>query len=248
MKLLNARFALIGLALTVSTAAMASLTAYTQNFESLNMASSTALGDDGWKVFGNVFESNGDYVYGYGVFPAPNGTNGFCSIATGEQGAAQGSQYINVYSDYNNGDHANNRLIEANVFQEQTISASDLGSTVQFNFDYKASSQNGPSGQTVTRAFIKVLDPNSGYATVAFPTLVTTSASTTEWASGSLSLLIDGGWSGHILQFGFMNTATQYQPSGVYYDNVNFSPVPEPGTMVAAAFGLVGVALRRRRK
>lgn len=232
----------------LSASSMAGLVNYSQNFEGLDMSSSSALSGNGWKIFANVFDSGGGYIYGYGPFGAPNGGPGFSSIATGEQGPGQGAQYLNTYSDYNNGDHANGRFIEANIFQEQIIGASDLGNTVQFNFDYKASSQFGPGGQTVTRAFIKVLNPNAGFSMVAFPNLVTTSASTSSWASGNLSLLIDNGWSGHILQFGFMSTATQYQPSGVYYDNINFNPVPEPATMTAALVGLAGVALRKRRK
>lgn len=162
---------------------------------------------------------------------------GFSAIATGEGGAAQGLQYLNTYSDYNNRDHALGRVIEANVFQEQVISAGDLGT-----------SQFGPGGQTRTMAFFKVLDPSANYALVAFPTLETTSASTTDWASGALNITIDNAWSGHILQFGFLSTATLDQPSGVFYDNINFQAVPEPATLSVLAVSVAGMALRRRRK
>lgn len=249
MNLNLVRIAVLALSPVLAASSFGALTSYSQNFEGLNMSSTSALADDGWKVFGNVFDSGGNYLYNYGPFPAPNTGAAFCSIATGEGGAAQGLQYLNTFSDYNNGDHANNRLIEANTFQEQVVAAGDIGKTFEFKFDYKASSTAGPSGQTVARAFIKVLNPGAGFALVSFPTLVTTSASTTAWATGSLNVTIEQGWTNHILQFGFMNTATAYQPSGVFYDNINFSqPIPEPATMSVFGAALVGLVARRRRK
>lgn len=225
MKKLTFRMAFLGLASVMSAAAIADLTPYSQNFENLTLSDTAALTNDGWLVFGNVFESNGDYVYGYGTFPAPNAGNAFCSIASGEAGAAQGQQYLNVFSDYNNGDHANNRRIESNVFQERVVGASNLGKTYKFTFDYKASSMFGPAGQTTAAAFIKVLDPTAGYALVAFPTVSTTTASTSAWTTASITITIDNAWTGNIFQIGFMNTATNYEASGVYYDNINFAEV-----------------------
>lgn len=223
MKKYTARLTMVGLSLAISAAAMADLTPYSQDFESLIQSDPAALANNGWLVFGNVFESNGNYVYGYGPFPAPNPGGGFCAIATGEGGPLQGLQYLNTYSDYNNGDHAIGRKIEANIFQERTIGAADLGKTYTFTFDYKASSQVPPSGQTTAFAFIKVLNPFNGYSLDAFPTVETTTASITEWRTGSISITIDNNWTGFIFQIGFMNTATQYQNSGVFYDNVLFN-------------------------
>ena len=37
---------------------------------------SAALSGDGWKIFGNVFNPNGSYAGGYGVYDAPNGGAG----------------------------------------------------------------------------------------------------------------------------------------------------------------------------
>jgi hypothetical protein len=45
--------------------------AYSQDFEALNAGSLTALGDEGWLVFANVFAGE-TYLYGYGPNPAPN--------------------------------------------------------------------------------------------------------------------------------------------------------------------------------
>ncbi len=232
-----------------ASAAFADLTSYSQNFESMTISDGGALASDGWLVYGNVFDPSNNYLYGYGSFPAPNGTGGFSSVATGEGGPEQGLQYINIFSDYNNGDHGNGNRIEANVFREQAIGAGDLGTTFRFTFDYKASSMNGPGGATTTFAFIKVLNPGAGYATVANPTHETTQAPTDSWILGSsIDITIDSGWSGHILQYGFVSNATRYEPSGVYYDNLSFAAVPEPSTVAAMLLGGVWLASRSRRR
>lgn len=240
------RLASLALATALAGASFAALTPYSQDFESLNAASPSALSDDGWIIYGNVFTSGGAWVYGYGTYPAPNPGAGFSAIATGEGGPAQGLQYLNTYNDYNNGDHNNGLFIEANVFQERTVGAADLGKAFEFRFDYKASSQAGPAGQTNTKAFIKVFSP--GFAMVAFPNLDTTSASTSDWASGMLGVTIDPSWTGYIVQFGFMSTATAYQPSGVYYDNIGAEAVPEPATLTILGASVLAAALRRRRR
>ncbi|MBL8049374.1 MAG: hypothetical protein JNJ45_11905 [Chthonomonas sp.] len=232
MQLKTTRSLVLLFGAALATGASANLSNYTQNFDSLNAASPSALSDDGWKVFGNVFNPSGGYLYGYGTFPAPNGTAGFCSIAGGEGGPNQGSQYINCYSDYNNGDHANGNRIEANVFQEQIVGVGDLGKTYRFTFDYKASFTSGPSGSTVTQAFIKVLNPNNGYSLDFFPTITTTSASNVNWSEGNfIDVPIQSSWTGNILQFGFLSNATSYQGTGVYYDNISFMELGSGSTI-----------------
>ena len=49
---------------------------YTQDFESLDQMSPTALGDDGWLIFGQVVDGDGVFKFNYGPFPAPNGVAG----------------------------------------------------------------------------------------------------------------------------------------------------------------------------
>lgn len=246
-----AKLAILLVGASVTASAMA-ISPYSQNFEGLSAGASNALSADGWLVGANVFSSGGAYLYGYFAFPAPNnnlGGGGFSALAGGEGGANQGSKYMNVYSDYNNqGAHTAGDIVESFVFQERTFTAADLGLTYNFKFDYKAPSGGGPAGATTTSAFMKVLDPANGYATLANPVLNTTSASTSTWSEGNmLSITVDSSWTGKILQFGFSNKASNNQASGMYYDNVSLTPVPEPATMTVLALG-VAAALKRRRK
>lgn len=238
-----------------SSSARADLVSYNQDFESLNIASGTALSDNGWLVFGNVFSPSGSYLYGYGPFGAPNPGGGFSAIATGEGGANQGSQYLNVYSDYNNNaEHTNGNTVEANVYQQQTIGAADVGQTYTFRFDHLANPSAAPAGSANTLAFIKVLDPNNGFATVRFDTFSTTSASTTVWTEGTqMNITIEAGWTGgadaHLLQFGFLAASTNFNPTGVFYDNIQFGlqAIPEPGASLLLLVGCSAAAWRRRR-
>lgn len=233
-----------GLVLPVGLAS-AALTPYSQNFESLVQADPNALGNDGWKIFANVFSpDHSTYLYGYGVFPAPNPGGGFSAIASGQGGPAQGAQQLSVYSDYNNqspAGHAVGNQIEVNVFQEQTIAVADVGSTWTFTFDAKLGNLVSP---TTALAFIKTLDPNQGYLTTNFLTFDTT-ALPTSWGTYSLQIPITTPLVGQLLQIGFSNTASNNVASGVFYDNINFA-IPSPAALpVFAAGGLI--ALRRRR-
>lgn len=192
-------------------------TAYLQDFEAL-MQVDGQLAGDGWLFFANVFDSGGGYLYGYGVFPAPNNIGNICDIVAGEGGPDQEMQQLVVYSDYGNGDHAVGNLIETNVFQEWTLPAGAMG-TWTFNFDAK---MGNLGGATTALAFIKTLDPNNGYAQTNFITADMTNTPAT-WTPYSLTIDI-AGLDGQILQIGFSSTATNYDPAGVFYDNVAFTP------------------------
>jgi hypothetical protein len=212
---------LLAVAIIVSTALVwAAIIPYSQDFEGLVQSDPDALASDGWQVFGNRFNLDGSYVDGYGPFPAPNGGPGFCAIAAGEGGSAQGAQQLVVYSDYNNPNQVG-FIIEANVFQEQGIEAGDVGATVVFSFDAKLGDL---AGNSEAYAFIKTIDPNPPYPTTNFITVDTTAIPNT-WGTYSIELPIDAGLVGQILQFGFAARATDYEPSGVFYDNIN-QPVP----------------------
>ena len=207
--------ALILLAPTVSWGA---LVPYAQDFESLDQTNADALANDYWLVFGNVFTPAGGYLYGYGPFAAPNGGPGFSAIDVGQGDLEQGLQQLVTYSDYNNGDHGNGNLIEANVFQEQVVGAGDVGTTWVFQFDAK---RGNIEPDTTAAAFFKTLDPSAGYALTNYITVDMTNAPDT-WTSHLLSIFITPALEGQILQFGFQNVATNYEGSGIFYDNVTF--------------------------
>jgi hypothetical protein len=204
------------------TASWADLAPYSQDFEGLVQADPAALANDGWKVFGNVFNSDWSYAYGYGTHPAPNGGAGFCAIDSGQGGPEQGDQQLVVYNDYNNGDHNNGKFIEANVFEEQTIGAADVGNTWLFEFDAK---RGNIEGGTTAKAFFKTLDPSNNYALTNFVWIDMTGVPPA-WDSYSLSIFIDAGLVGQILQFGYLTTATAWEGSGIFYDNINFGLAP----------------------
>jgi cysteine-rich repeat protein len=190
---------------------------YQQDFETLIQSSPSALADDGWRVFGNVFHGvTGAYLYGYGPFAAPNGSNAFCNVDVNQGGPSQGAQQLVVFSDYNSGEHANGNLIEAIVFQERTILAGDAGKTLTLIFDAKLGNL---AGATTAHAFIKTLDPNNNFATTSFVSIDMTTIPAT-WAPYSIALDITAGRVGELLQYGFANTATNYEGSGVFYDNI----------------------------
>lgn len=221
------------LAIMVPAAALA-LMPYSEDFEGLNQADSAALGNAGWLVFANVFGPDWAYWYGYGVFPAPNGTPGFCSVASGEGGAGQGLQQLVVYSDYNNTDHGVGAHIESLVFQEQAIAAGDIGETWVFDFQAK---MGDLAGASTAVAFIKTLNPMAGYATTNYITVDMTGAAAT-WSDYSLAIFIDGSLDGQLLQIGFQNIAGSYEPSGVFYDNLSFYP-SGPVAVEEASWGSV---------
>jgi len=227
------------------------LTTYSENFDGLNMADTNALGNAGWLVYGNVWDGaayTSNYLYGYGPFGAPNGgsgtSEGFSALVPDQGGPEQGTQQLSVYNDYHNFDHANGYAIEANVYQEQSIGAGDVGETWSFSFDAKLGNIEGAS---TAAAFIKTLDPQAGFALTNFLTADMTSTSTL-WTTYKLSIFIDASLVGQLLQFGFLSVATNYEGSGIFYDNVAFGDVvPIPGAVLLLASGLAGLMGFRRK-
>lgn len=213
---------------TFSLASNAALVNYGQNFETLNHDDPAALGNDGWFISANV--------------PAPNNGPGFSTITSGQGDSAQGTQQLTVFSDYMNANHAAGNLFETLVYQEQTIGVADVGSIWNFTFDVKQGDQIFNSS---SNAFLKTTTSESIFDTTAFGT---------DWGTGTLSLEIDNSLVGQLLQFGFSTTATSYTPSGMLYDNINFSStsaVPIPGAvwLFISGFGaLLGSSRIVRRK
>jgi hypothetical protein len=76
---------------------------------------------------------------------------------------------------------------------------------------------------STANAFIKTLDPDAGFAVSGEDTEDTTDLPTT-WSTYSVSLEITAAQVGHILQFGFQNNSSDFDSSGVFYDNVVLDP------------------------
>ena len=244
---------LLATTMMFSSLSSAAISTYSQNLEGMDPNNGAALSDDGWLVGANVFDSTGtNFIYNYFAFPAPNIAGGgpaFSGVATGEGGAAQGSNQFNTYSDYANADHGNGsgNRIAAVIFRDiGTIEAGDVGSTWDFDFDVKS---GNIGGATTAAAFIKVVQTSNGsFAELANIAIDTTSVGSA-WTSLTASLFIDAAYAGETLQIGFTNTASNGDSSGVFYDNINVAAVPVPAAawlMGSALLGLVGV--KRSRK
>jgi exo-beta-1,3-glucanase (GH17 family) len=228
-------------ALLLSPLSHAALATYTQNFEGLNPASSTALSGAGFLVAGSVFDGNsgGSPPYGvfrffYGNFPAPNGGSAFSTIASGAGGPAQGARYLNALSDYNccspNLGHLDPSspfdFVQSSVFIQQTIGPANIGQTWRLTFDARLPAANGCGTTAVSDciAFIRTQDPDNGFVTVYRATFDAQTLSTSAWSTHVLSVnLTDPALDGQILQFGFMSTSRQFGNTGVYYDNLSFT-------------------------
>ena len=210
---------------------------YAQDFEFLDQANPDALGDDGWLFFANVLDSSGSLKFSYG-FAAPNGVGAISDIVTGEGGSPQGNQQLVVYSDYtccwatNEGHFNGTDLVQQVVYQEPfsvavPIPASAIGKTVVFSFDAKRGNINDPAHphcaapnvcDSTANAFAKTLDPGSGWATTSYVAVDTTNLSI-NWNRLTISLPLTN-VEGQMLQFGFGANASNFEPSGVFYDNI----------------------------
>ena len=195
---------------------------YEQDFESLDISAETI--GDGWRFFNNVSTGAGDFKFGY-TSPsgeAPNGTGHISGIVSGQGGDTQGTQQLSVFSDYEccqttgEGHFNGTDLVEVNVFRERTIVADDVGKTVTFSFDAKAGNLGG---NTTAAGFLKTLDPSSMFAQTNFVTVDTTGISDT-WQRYEVTLVIDEGLVDQLLQYGFTNTASNFDDSNNFYDNV----------------------------
>ena len=202
---------------------------FVEDFESLDINSPTALSDANWLVFGNLFDPDGNFLSGYGPFGAPNGDlDGggfrFSALTTEQGGPDQGMQQLVVFNDYNNESHGDgsNNIIESNVFREFTITADNVGTTYRFGCEFKTGDLEAPATAV---AFIKTLDPNNNFELTNFATFATDAS--TDWFGGFIDLTIDASLVGQIYQIGFLNTASNFVPSGVIYDNVSVIEAPD---------------------
>lgn len=237
----------------MSSSAIAAIS-FSDDFESYPVyegGDATDLGG-GWTYFVNVFTgfpTCDPYLYGYGPGPTPNGTN-ISNIVVGSTGNA-----LNAFSNYGDAQHANGNCLETNVFQERTVAASDIG-FYTFRFETQVPMELGEGVSTY--GFIKLLDPDNGFATEVFQTVSTSTA-----GEKFLTIKLSASAEGKILQWGFANVASDYLPTGRWYDNVTFAirgsgaytgdaiGVPVPFWAYITIIGLlmfVGMAALRSRK
>ena len=239
-------------ALTIVTATSyapmgyAALVNYSQNFESLNAISSTALSDAGFVVYSNTYTDQGltNLVSSTGPNPGRNDYRAYAQVASGEGDLTQGNQQLFAFSNYLNPDQSTH-YIDALTLQQQTIGADDLGSTWSFSFDAR---QGDISGTSSASAWIRAIDGGNTLG----ETRLDTSSLGINWGNHSVSLLIDPSWDGKTLEFGVKSAATGYAASGVYYDNFSLTgppAVPVPAAIWLFGSGLLGmVGLARRRR
>jgi len=241
------KVALTGLLCLSAAASWAALTEYGQDFETLIWGSPDALSSDGWIVWGNVFDSDAleTFLYSYGPFPAPvssgGGSSAFSDLDLNLGGPAQGVQHLSVFSDYENGGaHSLGQVVESNVYQERIIVEDDVGRTVRFEFEAKAGNISDVPNSSTAAAFIKTVDPATGYPITNYLPVDMTNISSSSWERFSISIFIDSGLEGQLLQFGFLNRATIFQGSAVFYDNLSLS-FASPGAV--PSMGPVGLLL-----
>lgn len=207
--------------LLVSSTVSADISNWLDDFEGYDNTEPTTL-EPSYLVWGNVTGGAiGDYSYG--PFPAPNNwdpgvsTNvGFSVLEPGEDAA--GGVALSVYSDYNNTDHAfTGSSIESIFYKEYTIGAADVGKTWKFTFDAKLGLLAPP---TTAEAFIRIIETDSGDFLIADFDSVNMTATPATWQGYTLSLTIDPAWVGYLFQIGMASTATNYDPSSIFYDNL----------------------------
>ena len=217
---------------------------YSSDFEAesgIVMANPEALNNDGWRIFGAVFDNATATLprFTYGTFGAPNGGNGFSSVASGQAGPAQGTQYLNTFSDYDccglgtgspEGHGNGTDVVESSIFRELLVGSADVGRTVEFKFDATLPNSGGafdPSDpNTSAQFFIRTLDPNSGFATTAESILDASTLGLTDssWTTGSVFFDInDPAFVGNLIQFGITNRSSNFADTGIFLDNVSFT-------------------------
>lgn len=215
MKRLAINILILSAAALLSSPALAAID-YSDDFESyVNPPDGNPIGG-GWTAFANVFTgfpACDPYLYGYGPFLTPNSNSAFSNIAIGATGQA-----LNVFSNYDDDQHAQGNCLETSVFQERVFSAADADS-YRFRFDTEVPAPLGAGVSTY--AFIKLLDPNNGFSLDLFETVATVTA-----GSKFIDVTLDATADGKILQWGFTAVASNYLPSGRFYDNVTFALAP----------------------
>lgn len=222
--------------------------------------SATTASAGNWVGYMNVFQNAsgtpGGYIFGSG-WGVPDLKT---TISNSNAGTIIGDQLVlqpnfNTYADSLGGDNAarafwtnstdggvtpgplGNKWMEANTYAETASIA-----VPSYTLSGVVTSNSLNTGLYTAKAFIKVLDPNNGYATVLDDS-VTLPASGPFVVTSNLSL-----YQGLLLQVGFsMNGLNANPADAVSFGSVGVSIVPEPSTYALLAFGGCAAAALRRR-
>ncbi len=219
-----------------------SVTFFADNFEASGTAGATKLGAP-WEMNKQVFTSTGDYVGGY----YPGTTFGPNAIVSGQGGVDQGTYQGKLWPDYDGwwGDWTDNKVVKTSLLVSiVSLSAADIApGQIQMDFDYKLQGELGPN--TSVYSFAKIL--SSDWSQTWYTDWKQLTGG--DWSHGSNVITFDGNQVGANLQYGFVVASENYQPNGVFVDNVTISNVPEPSTASLLAFGVAGlIATRLRRR
>lgn len=144
---------------------------------------------------------------------------------------AWGGSLSNMLRVYGNKYNEAQGCVRVLVFQEMTIEASGTG-TFKFTFDVAKDQYGAPANGEATDAFVKVISPTNGWATLLDLSIASTppSADATT-ASRSIEFTLPAELAlTDLLQFGFYSDVAiglgqSWATSGAYYDNVELAPV-----------------------
>jgi hypothetical protein len=158
-------------------------------------------------------------------FTVPEGTGDY--YRAGLEVPAWDGALTNMLRVYGNQYNNNGKCQRTLIFQE--MDAPEAGHYV-FSFDVAQDRDSAPANAEVTAAFVKVLDPANGYATVLFETVKTTpprafSPNDVATLSQAVEFTITEEMVGKLLQFGFYNDVTpnyiqSSDTSAALYDNI----------------------------
>lgn len=222
---------------------------YSEDWEDRTVASGAGVGD-GWVIGNTDYTAGGSWFVG---FAAPTGVGAWADFVN-EGGAGQGDVQLSAYTDYNNGAYATND-IEGFLYKDLGLITADMvGTTYIYSYDAKRGNVDDTAASFVSaEAYLNVLKQSDG----SFGEIFNQSNSYAgipadgSWGGDSILLQVTADMVGELLQVGFSHRCNTYCDSGMFYDNLNFAPIPVPAAawlFGSGLIGLVGVARRRRNK
>lgn len=195
---------------------------------------------------GNGSISSGAYVGGY----YPGGMFGPNDVVSGEGGPGQDTYQGKIWPDYDGwaGDWTDNKNVVVNLLVNHVLTVQDIATGgFVMNVDYKFQPSVGPNAGGY--AFMALYSPNFSALWWADRVALNEDGS---WNHTSTFLpLSDPGAAGANLQFGVGVWSSNYEPNGLYVDNVSVISVPEPSTYALLGLGAAGFGahlVRRRRR